>query len=707
MTEDDASPTTPESPPPRPDTEGKEGEPDAAKNSAKDEEVDPADELRLPQGFIQTAERDMFVGSTIYALNNTSGEGADKAIVSWWPLLDEFAKPPPSFIKPPNFNSVLKRIREEHVAVLIGAECGSVTVAAMALRTAGYDPIVELAASPTTAELLMAITQACRANPRAGIIVPSLGEEAIRGFGASEMRRLRGSLGQAAAILTTRAIFSLDSSSQQALQTIDAIAPDPHEIVRSHAADDQEVRERARLAVEALSQDGAVGPGKAVALVRAAHTNTSASPDELAGLFSGRSEAMDEWLASGPTAGHVASLAAAITLDEVPTVDVDAQASQLQQLLDAGPKPDAEIKRFGLADRGWPAGIVESTRTAIASYFGMQDAEVVRICSPYRREEVLSDLWDRLGSDFRTPFTQWLRSLAEHPSPRVRSGAAITAGVLFAKEPITAERELLRPWALDGRRTLCECAGLAIGMPIALGVDPSPSRALAYAWSLRQSGTKRVRASIAAYGGPLGVWDLGCSAPAQLWRIADDANEPTSGDAGELRAVIRGADDALAALAAGGSNASQVREAVIGLLSAQAESQQVDDRIHAFRVLPKLLRRITRRDDLARTSLAALLADSERASFQMLTSLLAHALDTPAGAEHGRAAIIILLDALGVGWIDQDVVNEFIRGMKAEARPGRRSALGQQLERVLSMERRRDSDSGRAATTVYAAFFAK
>jgi hypothetical protein len=616
VTEANASPTTSESPPPRPDTDGEEREPKVDKDSHHNEdEVDPADELRLPQGFVQVAERDMFVGSTIFALNNTSSKGPDKAIISWWPLLDEFAKPPPSFVKPPNFESVLGRIREERLTVLVGAECGGVTVAATALRIAGYEPIIELPASPTATELLIALTQVCRANPRAGIVVPSLGEEAIRGLGASELRRLRGSLGQAAAILTTRVTSSLDPS-QHALETIDAIAPDPHEIIRSYAPDNQEVCERAQLAVEMLSQDGSVGPGKAVALVRAARTNTSASPDELAGLVSGRSEAMEEWLASGPTAAHVASLASAITLDEVPTVDVDAQASQLQQLLDDGPKEETEVKRFGVADRGWPAGIVESVRTAIASYFGMQEAEVVRICFPHRREELLSDLWDRFGAEFRTPFTQWLRALAEHPSPRVRSGAAVTAGVLFAKEPITAERELLRPWALDGRRVLCECAGLAIGMPIVLGADPAPSRALAYTWSLRRSGAKRVRTSIAAYAGPLGVWDLGCSAPAQLWRIADDANEPTNDDAGELGAVIRSTDDALAALVAAGSSTSQVREAVIGLLSAQADSQQVDDRIHAFRVLPKLLRRITRRDDLARASLSALLADAERASFR-------------------------------------------------------------------------------------------
>jgi hypothetical protein len=706
VTEADASPATSESSP-RPDTDGqKDGQAADNDSAKKDEEIDPADELRLPPGLVQNAERDLFVDCTILALNNASSKGADKAIVSWWQLLNEFEKPPPSFVTPPNFDSVLGHIRKEHVAVLVGAECGCATVAATALRMAGHKPIIELPAIPTTAELLTAITQVSRANPSAGIVIPSLAEDAIHGLGASDVRRLRGSLGKAAAILTTRVPSSPDVS-QYALQTIDAIAPDPREIVQSYAADDQEICERAQHAVEVLSQDGSVGPGKAVALVRAARTHKMASPHELAALLSGRSEAMDEWLASGPTAGHVASLTAAITLEDVPTVDVDAQASRLQQLLEEDANAETETKRFGLTDRGWPAGIVETARAPVASYFGMQEAEVVRLCSPHRREELLGHLWDRLGSEFRTPFTQWLRSLAEHPTPRVRSGAAVTAGVLFAKEPITAERELLRPWALDGRRVLCECAGLAIGIPIVLNVDPAPSRALAYTWSLRRSGAKRIRASIAAYAGPLGSWDLGCSAPAQLWRVADDAAESSSGDASERHAVIRDADNALAALVGGGKNTSQIREAVIGLLSAQAESQQVDDRIHAFRVLPNLLRRITRHDDLARASLAALLADTERASFQMLTRLLARALDAPAGTEHGRAAIITLLDALGGGWVDLDLVSEFVRGMKTGAESGRRAALGQQLERVLSVERRRDSDRGRAAAAVYAVFFVK
>jgi hypothetical protein len=414
---------------------------------------------------------------------------------------------------------------------------------------------------------------------------------------------------------------------------------------------------------------------------------------------------MDEWLASRPTAEHVAALTAAITLDGVPTVDVDALASQLRQLLEGDLEPATKTKRFGLADRGWPAGVVETTRIPLATYFGMQEAEVVKICSPHRREELFAYLWDRLGSEFRTVFTQWLGALAEHASPRVRSGAAVTAGILFAKEPVTAERELLRPWALDGRRNLSACAGLAIGIPILLGADPAPPRALAYIWSTPRSGANRARAAIAAYAGPLGVWDLGSGAPAQLWRIAADARERTSSHSGSHGALRRAADSALAALTAAGAEASHARQTVIGLLSAQAESQQMRDRIHAFGLLPRVLHRLTRRDNLARMSLTAFLSDSEQTSFLALTGLLAQALDVPAGAEHGRAAIVTLLDALGAGSIDQDVVNQIVRGMKAGARPGRRAALGQQLERVLSVERRRDSARGRAAAAVHATFF--
>jgi hypothetical protein len=338
----------------------------------------------------------------------------------------------------------------------------------------------------------------------------------------------------------------------------------------------------------------------------------------------------------------------------------------------------------------------------------MQEVEVVEICPPHRREWLFAQLWERLGADFRTAYIGWLRELAGNPSARVRSGAAVTAGMLFAKEPTTAERELLRPWALDGRVALCECAGLAIGIPVLLGHDPAPSRALAYAWSEPRNGAKRRRAAIAAYGGPLGAWDSGSAAPAHLWQIPGELREraPEEDDvrlASERALLRRAADNALAGLVAADAQAGQVRATVIGLLAAQAEERQ--ERRRAFELLPKIVHRLTRGDELARASLSALLGDAELASFSELTALLARAFDVPLGSASARAALLVLLDALGADRINQEVVNTVIRAMKAGARPGRLSKLGQQLERVLSVERRYDNARGRAAYAVYATFF--
>jgi hypothetical protein len=117
-----------------------------------------------------------------------------------------------------------------------------------------------------------------------------------------------------------------------------------------------------------------------------------------------------------------------------------------------------------------------------------------------------------------------------------------------------------------------------------------------------------------------------------------------------------------------------------------------------------ILRRLTRGDDLARESLAALIQD-ERPAFEQLTSLLACAFDVPAGFASARETLLTLLDAVGSGRIDQTVVNEIVRGAKAGARTGRRSALGHQIERVLATERRRETPRGRAAAAVHTTFF--
>jgi hypothetical protein len=668
-----------------------------------EEERGPADELRHNLSIHQAAASSIFNGplrvGTMYL---GSADGEARSVLTWWPLRDEFATPPPAFVEPPHFGELLRLLSDQHVVLLTGGGCGSVSVAAATLRSAKHDPIVELSTSPTTRELLAGIKQISVEMPDVGILVPSIGEDALSGFGAAELRRLRGALDQGAVIFTTRA-QPVSERPTHALPTLEAVPPDAVAIVHAHAPAEPQERDRALKALE-LSGEESIGPGAAVALVDAARGNPSASPEELAELISGRSDALDEWVTERPTAEHVASLAAIVTLDGAPIADIDAEALRLHQLLEGELEPSSEPKRFGAADRGWPAGVVALCHRPVDTYFGVQEAEVAEICPPHRRERLLAQLWDRLGPDFRTAYIEWLSTLAEHPSMRIRSGAAVTAGILFAKEPITAERELLRLWALDGSAALCECAGLALGIPVLLGSDPAPARALAYAWSEPHSGRNRRHAAIAAYGGPLGAWDSGSAAPAHLWRIPSE--QPRVLDEDEAVEQIRlrsAADSALAGLVVAGAEAGQVRAAVVGLLAAQAEERH--ERRRAFELLPRIIRRLVRNDELARASLAALLDDAEQASFAELAALLASAFDVPTGFASARSAFLALLDAVAAGRIDQGVVNRVIRAMKAGARPGRLSALGQQLQRILTVERRRQDAPGRAAREVHDTFF--
>jgi hypothetical protein len=709
-------PEPPESPPGRPARADAASDPprtapDRAGDTAPYEEPerDPADELRHNIRIDRHQFGRTIINGAVHANTvrfDVAGSDAT-SVLQWWPLLDEFADPPPSFVEPPHFEALRRVLGEQHVVLLTGGGCGNVSAAAAALRAAGHDPVVELTSSPTTQELLASVEQMAADKPTAGIVIPAIGDEALRGFGSAELRRLRAALGDGAALILATRAQPMSDGPACALPTLAAAAPDPAAVVSAHAPAESDVRERALAALALLLEDSPVGPATAVRLVDAARAEPDASPERVVELASGRSDALQEWLAGHPTAEHVAALTAAVTLDGAPSADVDAVALELRHLLEGELEPSSEPRRFGGPDRGWPEDVVGFRRRSMPTYFGVQEAEVVEILPPHDREWLFAQLWDCLGADFRSGCVEWLRSLAVHPSSRVRSGAAVAAGMLFARDSYTAERELLRPWALDGSLAACECAGLALGIPVLLGHDPVPARSLAYKWSEPRSGANRRRTAIAAFGGPLGAFDSGAAAPAQLWRIPTEPRRPFRREdpqrAAERAQLRRAADNALAALVASGAEARQVRGSVVSMLLAQAEEREERERV--FGVLPRIAFRLTRGDEPARASLAELLSETEQTTFAELTALLARALDTPPGFASARIALCTLLDALAAGRIDEEVVNEIIRGMKAGARPGRRSALGQQLHRILAVERRGDGARSYAAETVHATFF--
>lgn len=643
------------------------------------------------------AQRNIYQGNAITVHGDFIGssDGPRRELVSSMDVTTTVATALEAFVEPPNFAEVVRLLRAERVVLLTGGGCGNPTAAGAALRALNCATIVELTAGVAAITLVDHVERLCREHPTVGVLIQSVDGDTLRGFTGFDLRRLKEALaGGGALVLTTTieraAILVRD------LQTIGGVAPDAKRVVARYAETrslSEQARELALAALELLPPP--VSPAAAVALVGGAQVRPLDSPQELAASVEWESTALDAWLAEQPTAEHVASLTAAATLAGAPSTDVETAAAALQEVLEGELEPTTEPRRFARPDRGWPAGVVALDRKGFSTHFGRQPAEVVEICRPHRRDRIVTYLWDNLGGGFRGAFLDWLRAMAQHGSGRVRSGAAITAGVLFTHEPIIAERELLRPWALAGGWAAHACGGLALGTPVAFGDDPTPARMLAHAWVTSDNLNFR-RVAIAAYGGPLGVWDPAAAAPTRLWQIAT-----------ETPSLRRTADLSLALLVAAGASAGRARATVISVLSAEAERRPFPRR--SYELLPLVFACLAGGDRAARESFAALL-DEEQGSLAKLAGLFARAFDAPMGHASARQALAVLLDALAAHRVDRETVNGLIRAMKATARAGRRAALGAQIERALNAEQRDrgphgDGLRGEAARTLHATFY--
>jgi hypothetical protein len=643
----------------------------------------------------EVAERNVYRENTINVTGDFIGS-SDTARSEFVPAMDvtaEVATARTAFVPPPHFPELVRALEENHVVLLTGGGCGNRTAAGAALHEAERGPILELPAGNAAKTLINKLERICRDEAKIGVLIESIDQETLRGFAGFELRRLKDALikGRASLILTTQTPEGVSIPAPD-LCTIDGVSPDAEQVIRSLArvrGISQGALTLALAAFELLPPP--VTPTTAVALVNGAPGRPPDAAEELAALVSGQSPALDEWLGKRPTAEHVASLTAAATLDGLPSADIEAEAARLAELLEGEIEPSTEQRRFGTPDRGWPAGVVGFGRRGFSTNFGVPTAEVIQICPPHQRDLVVRYLWKNLDGQFRRSFLDWLQTLSECRSDRVRSGAAITAGVMFTEEPIIAERELLRPWALDGRPRQRLCAGLALGVPVILGSDPAPARALAHAWATSDNLRFR-RVAIAAYGGALGAWDPLAAAPMHLWQIG--AESP------DLQWL---ADVSLAFLVAAGEDAGLVRWTVIDLLAGELEEKPA--RRRAYELLPLLFDCLTDGNATARQSFAALLSDTERDSLAKLAGMLARAFDSPKGHASARAALGVLLDAQADNHIDRNQLNRLIREMKATAPRGRLAALGSQVERALNAERRGDSPRSDVASDLHATFY--
>jgi hypothetical protein len=636
------------------------------------------------------AERNTYSQNTITVEGDFIGsidgdKGAAIPTVDITALAGELSE---GFVDPPSFSPTVKALEERRLALLVGGGCGNRVTATVALHRTGHRQIVELPGALAAADLVEAVQRACK-KESVGVLVESVDTETLTSLAGFRLRHLHSVLPEKSAVVfTTRARQYVAADHE--LPTIEGIPPDSEEMVerlaRQSALGERE-RQCCHEARALLPQP--VGPATVAQLIALAATVES--PEELAATIGGQSQVLDEWLGERPVASHLAALAAAACLDGLPSSDFDDAVEYLTTLLEGEVELPSEPPRFGAREKLWPAGLARYRQEQVMTYFGWQETEIVEICPPHTRDRVIAYLWCHLGGEFRRPFLQWLLELPTSSNNRLAYAAARAAGVLFARDPLTIERELLRPWALEGPAGLRNAAGFALGIPVMIGADPTGARRLVKQWS--HSNSDRLRAAaIAAYGGPLGIWDPSAAAASHLWE---------AGWAGpELQQL---SDASLAALFVGGRAAGRARATAMALLSAVDSKVEV---LRAYAILPLVLATLTSGRGRARESLEALLEDSEGKTFADLASLLALAFNSNDGRESAQRAMLKLLRATAAGRIGRDVVERLIREMKsAAAERGRTPQLGSQLRQLLKAEDRKEGQLQEVARSLHETFY--
>lgn len=593
-------------------------------------------------------------------------------------------------IDSPRLSALAEMLERDRLVALTGHGAGKRTSALMAMNDIGLRPLLQVPGDIPLDDLADGISRLCRRHPTAGILIDAIDVELLGRLAGFKLTQVKAALGGTAALaLTTDA----RTTGLTGLSVFECTPPDPaalaEAIVRGRNLGD-DVLARAHEALRLFPEP--ISPSIVLAVIEAARDPESTA-EAIAHVVLWSPDVLNEWLAVAPTAGELASMAAAASLEGVPTDEAEIETGRLSERLEPSAEADG-AKRFRARNQTWPAGVIDVETRTFGSHFGRHEVEVLSFCPPHTRERVIAHLWRQLGSDFRRPYLSWLVDLVNSPSPRIRSAAAITAGALFMTEPLMTERELLRPWALADRASVRRCAGVALGVPVALGGQPAPARTLANAWATGDNLRFR-HCAVVAYGGLLGAWDPSSAAALHLWHLGDET-PPLRADA----------DLSLAGLTSAGAEASRARASVFELLAAASEFR--DERRRVYGVLPLIMSALTAPHPLARVSLMALLGEQEMQTFQAFAELLALAFDSASGFQSARAVTRVLLAAMTESRIEPEASRQIIGAVRdAAGRRGRMEAFGSALGRVLRGEGHRDSPLRDAANTVMDTFYVR
>lgn len=700
MTVEDPGPGVVREPEPEPEPEppaapGGPPEPaDADHGEARPEHEGPADEasdgsaledmLRPPGrrsavvGSVRA--RTSFVGTTNIR-SVVIADGGQQYRVPLSDLIALHARTP--FVPPPGYPELVQALKTGRIIACQGPDgCGKELAVTRALVASGTQTIRLLPASLSLTE--MSRVAETMAADGGACVLPALSEATLRALAGPPGQPIRSlaSAKRVTVVVVTAAMA--DAAARRAFAVITLGYPDAMTVLDTYAARRSApgpVRDLAARALGELSPP--VGPAVISAIVNEAADHPGSSPAEIAGPFDAAisADALREWIGEGRTPREVAMLAAGVTLSGTAAMVVQDQAGILLRALQPEDSPGQEPRLLG-GSFPWPAGLLHTATEKVRTHFGIQPLEVVEVTDPHRPQDVIQAMWRALGAEFQGRYCDWLAAL---PATRqLRWHAAYTAGALFAIDPVLIEAQVLRPWALGRYHAQRRCAGLALGTPVAMGADPAAARTLAHAWATSDSEALR-HAAVAAYGGLLGAWDAASAAPLKLFLI------------GQATPVLRQeANQAMASLVVAGAEAAGSRSWVIGYLKAALADRSAQVRV--FGCLPAIVDALAAPNTVCAESLAAMRAEPD--NWAGLLGLLGTAMVTPAGAADARQCLSLLVRAAAGAYLDHEVIEEVIRGMRASQRPaGAVPRLGSAVRRTLAALSRSGNEDVKGVVT--------
>lgn len=392
--------------------------------------------------------------------------------------------------------------------------------------------------------------------------------------------------------------------------------------------------------------------------------------------------ALEEWLQHGRSALEVATLACVATCEGVPRTELDQEISILESaIVDERVTPSAPPTFGGWSADSAVSGLVALRTRRLSTHFGSHDEDTYALEEHLDRAAVLKYLWAKAGPAFRRGFVDWIGSLATKSSLDLRLGASVAAGVLLTVDARYVEAALVRPWAKSADAQQIGTAARALGVPTMLNDPSQVGHRLAKTW-IRDANDSLRCCAMLAYGGPLGAWDVGCGAPVRLWLAAAEQDD-----------LQRFAYRCLAGLCAAGSEAAEVRHAVLTLLNGQLAQRAAIAR-RALDVFAEAVDALCGDSPIQRDSLAALLDNTEPAAREAFVSLIAKTWSAPYAKHAGRRTLRVLATAADRQIIALPMLVDLVRAAKKSAkRDGNLAALGGGLRRALLGEHASDRHS--------------